>query len=261
MSTPNPLAPEGSLGQQSKGKSNVRIAFFTIAAIHVVLLGGLLNQGCKEKPKAPAEGTVTNAADSGFAPYQAPASNAAPATVATTSAPPALPTDTNPIPTAPATVTPPATVTTPPPATTEGVQEHVVAKNESFSTIAKKYHVTVKAIEAANPGVVSTKLKLGQKLQIPAVSSSAATTTTSDATGGSSTGSTELYTIKAGDRLEKIAKAHGTTVKELMALNNLKTANSIQAGHKLKIPSKGASTSSTPVETPAPAATGTNGGR
>jgi hypothetical protein len=39
MSTPNPLVPEGSL-QQSKGKSNVKIAVLTIAGIHAVLLVG-----------------------------------------------------------------------------------------------------------------------------------------------------------------------------------------------------------------------------
>jgi LysM repeat protein len=46
--------------------------------------------------------------------------------------------------------------------------EYVVVKGDSFAKIAKKNGVSVKAIEAANPGVAPTKLKVGQKLSIPA---------------------------------------------------------------------------------------------
>lgn len=45
------------------------------------------------------------------------------------------------------------------------------------------------------------------------------------------------YTIKAGDTLSKIAKKFGTTVDELITLNNIKNANLIYVGNKLKIKS------------------------
>ena len=45
-----------------------------------------------------------------------------------------------------------------------------------------------------------------------------------------------LYTIHSGDTLGKIAKAHGTTVSALKALNHLKS-DRITAGDKLKLPS------------------------
>src|SRR5450759_3928434 len=53
MNTPNPLVPQGSLleQQKSKGKSNLFIAVISILAIHVVLFGGLLIQGCKPETK------------------------------------------------------------------------------------------------------------------------------------------------------------------------------------------------------------------
>jgi LysM repeat protein len=62
---------------------------------------------------------------------------------------------------------------------------HKVAKGESLYAIAKKYHVTVAAIEKANNITGETKLKLGQNLSIPASSATAdtkpkATTTTAD---------------------------------------------------------------------------------
>ena len=49
---------------------------------------------------------------------------------------------------------------------------HTVASGETFSTIARKYGVSVAAIEAANPGVESSKLKIGQKINLPGKASS-----------------------------------------------------------------------------------------
>lgn len=48
-------------------------------------------------------------------------------------------------------------------------QIYVVKKGDNPTTIAKKFGVTVKALMAANPQVTDpTKLKIGQKLTIPA---------------------------------------------------------------------------------------------
>ena len=43
------------------------------------------------------------------------------------------------------------------------------------------------------------------------------------------------YTVKAGDNLTKIAKAHNTTVPKLKALNNLPNANLIYPGQVIKL--------------------------
>lgn len=45
-----------------------------------------------------------------------------------------------------------------------------------------------------------------------------------------------LYEVKSGDTLEKIAKAHGTSVKTLLEINGLSSPNKIQVGKKLKLP-------------------------
>lgn len=47
----------------------------------------------------------------------------------------------------------------------------------------------------------------------------------------------DVYTVKSGDSLEKIAHAHSTSVKALKELNNLPT-DRIKIGQKLKIPTK-----------------------
>ena len=49
MNNPSPLVPQGSLQQNAKSRSYVKMAFFTVVAIHIVFFGGLLFQGCKKK--------------------------------------------------------------------------------------------------------------------------------------------------------------------------------------------------------------------
>lgn len=44
---------------------------------------------------------------------------------------------------------------------------HEVVSGDSFGKIARKYNTTVAALETANPGVNSSKLKLGQKINLP----------------------------------------------------------------------------------------------
>jgi len=119
--------------------------------------------------------------------------------------------------------------------------EYVVVKGDSFAKIAKKNGVSVKAIQAANPRVEPTKLKVGQKLSIPASAGGAAAPAMAggQAATASSMGG-EAYTVKSGDTLTKIAKAHGTTVKAIKAASNL-TTDHIKVGQKLTISGEGRS--------------------
>ncbi|MEO6034658.1 MAG: LysM peptidoglycan-binding domain-containing protein [Verrucomicrobiota bacterium] len=230
MNTPNPLVPKGSI--PSRGKSTVRIAFFTIAAIHVVFIGGLLMQGCK-KPENKALVEETNNTPPPLMPY----TNDLAATDTNLAAPTVPATASN-------AVAHPPEPTTAEPAPTGASREYVVAKGDSFSTIAKKMHVSVKAIEQANPGVISSKLKVNQKLQLPDSSSASptASATSSSTTGPAESGDTTIYVVKAGDMLEKIARTHSTTSKAIMRMNNLKTTM-IKPGQKLKLPASKAPSS------------------
>ena len=45
----------------------------------------------------------------------------------------------------------------------------------------------------------------------------------------------KTYTVVSGDNLTKIAKAHGTTVAELVKLNGIKDKNLINVGQVLKV--------------------------
>lgn len=232
MNTPNPLVPQGSL--QSKGKSTVRIAFFTIVAIHIVCIGGLLMQGCKksdDKPIAPIE-EDTNALS------LPPMTNEPPPLVESNYAPAPNVNVSTPVPPVYPEVTQPVVPVVP-----DETKEYVVAKGDSFSTIAKKAGVSLKAIQAANPGVDPSKLQIGQKLRVPAASSVASA---APSTVAADNGSSTTYVVKSGDMLEKIAKRNGTSVKTIMSLNNMKTTT-IKVGQKLKLP---ASKSAEPTASP-----------
>ena len=239
--TPNPLIPKGTFLEQ-KGRSHIRLAVFTILAVHVVLLGSLLMAGCKRTVDQAGGEQATN--DVGL--YPAPPVTAVP-TVTETSPPPVI-ADTatggvpTPLPGGATTITGVTADVQPPtpqpsidpaPVTASPQGEHVVMKGDSFSTIAKKYGVTSRAIQDANPGVEPTRLKIGQKLMIPARTASVATATPTNG----ATGAAKTYTVKSGDTLNTIARRNGVTVKELQAANNLTTTR-ITVGQKLRIPSK-----------------------
>jgi LysM repeat protein len=233
MKGPSPLVPQGSFESQAGRKPHVRIAVYTILAVHVVVLGGLLILGCKREDKDAASQVSTN--DLGAV---QPFTNA-PEPLAGTTNLPATPinpvTPTALVPTVPSN---PPIAEVPPAA---AVTEHKIQQGESFSTLASHYGVSVKTIQAANPGVYSTKLMIGQVLNLPPKVTAAANTTGATAPADA----TDTYTVKSGDSLSKIATSHGTTVKELQKLNNL-TTTQIKVGQKLKLPPR-------PAPAPAPA--------
>lgn len=234
MNTPNPLVPQGSL-QNGKSKSNIRIVVFGIVAIHAVFFVGLLMQGCKPDETKPDTKTV-----------QRP----------TPALPPLPPiADTNPL-TPPAPTVAPPTLPVPPPAPMPDpavpaatAKEYTIAKGDFFEKIAKSNGVTVAAIEKANPGVDSKKLKVGQKIQIPAPTPKAAPTTA--APDAAPTEAAGVYAVKSGDTLTKIAAGNGTTVKAIRAANDLKT-DKLKVGQKLKLPGKAASAAAAPEAPAAP---------
>ncbi|MBN8249522.1 MAG: LysM peptidoglycan-binding domain-containing protein, partial [Verrucomicrobia bacterium] len=92
--------------------------------------------------------------------------------------------------------------------------------------------VSLKQLQEANPNVDLAKLKIGQKLQVPAPAlASAADAGTTGTGSGAAT-----HTVRGGENLSRIAKRYGVTVKEIRAANGLKS-NDIKVGQKLRIPS------------------------
>ena len=226
MNNPNPFVPKGSLlEQQSKRRSHMKLGVFCVLLVGVVGLTAMLIQGCKREQNNEAENQPppvdTNVVVMDTNPPPMVASN-----------PPVAP--------------PPVVV--PPPVAPSG-NEYVVVHGDTLAKIAKKNGVTLSALKVANPGVEPTKLKIGQKLALPAGGTAPAASGASVAPDTGMGG--ETYTVKSGDSLTKIAKAHGTTVKAIKAENNLNTDH-IKVGQKLKIPAK--AEAAAPAPAPAPVA-------
>ena len=226
MNNPSPLVPQGSLiEQKNKSRSRVKVAFFCVVGIHVVGLMVLLMQGCKrEQPQPPVDTGLPVMTETNLPPVD-------------TNAVPPVAVETN--------ISAPPVVEVPPPA----AQEYVIQKGDSFYTIGKKLHVSMKAIQDANPNVNPSKLQVGQKIQIPAAAAPLATggAAPGAAIPAATGGGEQPYVVKSGDTLTRIASQHGTTVKALRSANNLKT-DKIKVGDKLVIPAKAAAPAPAPVE-------------
>ncbi|MDB6064338.1 MAG: hypothetical protein JWR26_546 [Pedosphaera sp.] len=241
MNNANPFLPQGSLlEQKNKKRARVKVAVYSIFGFNILFVSLFLIQGCSKHDPAiqndpNAALTATNdlaATDTNTIPsLPVPGTNVVVAQPPVTTTPPPTPVPL-PLPTAQANVS---------------TTDYVIIKGDTYSTISKKFGVSVKALEAANPDVPPSKMKVGKALHVPAATTPAVTTTSNVMTGGAETG--DLYQVKSGDTLSKIATAHGVSIKALRAANTLKT-DKIKVGDKLKIPAKAAPAT---VSTPPPA--------
>jgi LysM repeat protein len=239
MNNPNPFIPQGSLlEQKNRKRSRFQIAVFGIFAFNVLVIAPMLIQGCKRDTSADG-GNTTQTPDNSTQVSAPPAdTNVTPTVSAQTSSVPAA--QVPPVTQPPPPVQPPVSTAT----------EYVILKGDTLDSIHKKFSVSVKAIEDANPGIVPTKLQPGHKIQIPAPTALAVSTSNATVAADGS----ELYVVKAGDNLSTIAKNHHTSVKAIETLNNLKTTR-INVGDKLKMPAPSATappTSTIPAPAPAP---------
>jgi len=105
----------------------------------------------------------------------------------------------------------------------EGSNYYTVKSGDSLWSIAKKNNISVSELKEAN-GLTNNSLSIGQILKIP----SKVEPPVEDA---------NVYIVKKGDSLYKIAINNNTTVSELIQLNNLTNTN-LSIGQRIKIPSK-----------------------
>jgi LysM repeat protein len=118
-----------------------------------------------------------------------------------------------------------------------GTRTHVVRENETLTSIAKRYGVTVEAIIEANKLKDPNAIVIGQTLIIPSNNPSNGAPN-QPAQPPSPPGT---YTVQPGDTLIGIAGKLGVTVEALMAANKITDGAVIQIGQVLKIPGEGGS--------------------
>ena len=254
MNNPNPFLPQGSfLEQKNKARRRLNIVVYFSISLSVVVLMARLIQGCRK----PTDSGETAGTDTNTTVAQLPTNPPDMGTASNTTTPPPV--------TNPPTYTPPPPPPAPPAPPVAATEDYTIVKGDLIANIATHNHVTTKAILDANPGLDPKKLKIGQKIHLPAATSAPTSSapTTSGAADTASAGGMQTYKVKSGDNLTTISKHFHVTIKAIESANNL-TTTSIKVGQVLKIPGA-AAPAPAPAETlpppsmtppsPAPAAT------
>lgn len=110
---------------------------------------------------------------------------------------------------------------------------YTVRRGDNLSKIANHYGIRPEDIKEINR-LRSNELYVGMSLKIPAKSSSVSQYTGSNQISTRSLDQ-KVYTVKRGDTLWKIAKAHGVEISEIAKWNNISPRSKLSPGDKLKI--------------------------
>jgi len=143
---------------------------------------------------------------------------------------------------------------------TEASTEYKVKKGDSFYTIAKKYHLNINDLRAAN-STTAQRLKPGDKIIIPTANKETHKKPNSAEAGKnlvsankketekpivdkavehSATPPRDIYHIvKKGDTLSSISRRYSVSVNDLRELNGLKKSAKLKNGRKLLLRSEG----------------------
>ena len=119
---------------------------------------------------------------------------------------------------------------------------YAVKSGDSLWTIAKKNHLAVAELAAANNLKTSSPLHEGQKLLIPskapvaAPATAGATAKSGDATLPKAAADSVKHTVKNGESLSSIAKKYGVKQGDIAVANNITDPQKIFAGMELIIP-------------------------
>ena len=110
-----------------------------------------------------------------------------------------------------------------------------VRSGDTLEKIARRNGTTINQLCKLN-GISRNKvLHPGDRLRVSGKASSGNDQAGSASSGGSKASGSKTYTVRKGDTLGKIARAHGTTVKKLCRLNGIRESKPIREGQKLKV--------------------------
>ena len=247
-------------------KSKLLVICSSVALLHLLVGGMLFFGGCAtvEEDPLPPGAYIPDAEKN--APSTAPATTQAepvgPSTVY-------VPMDTQPVtppPQPPKKTETKTTVTVPvPPPVPDTQKNHVIQKGDTFWGLSRQYGVSMDEIAAANKDLNPAKLRVGQKVVIPAssgksvkassVKRKSAKTTKPAAKTPSKTKKTTAklvdrdgkYIVRKGDSFSRIAARYHIKAADLAAANNLSLEKPLQIGQKLVIPKPGQKIAAKPV--------------
>jgi LysM repeat protein len=232
--------------------------FGVVVGIHVFALVLIfVNPGCSSpnKPAPSPSETVTKNDEAPSVVSRAAPENVTPVAIANDSPVSSIPPSFDPnatalpairfSPTRPGT---PAAVTlaAPPVGDVTPASTYTVSKGDSLWTIARKHHVSIAEIAAANNIRANTPVRLGQKLIIPTktpatsinvMDTAAAKPTTASVTPAPrASGELVKHVVRPGETLGAIARKYQVKVGEIATANNISDPAKIRPGMELVIP-------------------------
>ena len=121
---------------------------------------------------------------------------------------------------------------------------YIVKRGDTLYSIARDNNISVDTLIKDN-ALSGNVLQIGQtiKIRVPSTSTVVEECIGSEYTPPVSVSPTFNYVVKKGDNLYSIANKYGTSVSEIMKLNNLSN-NNLQLGQVLKIPQTSSSSGS-----------------
>jgi len=125
--------------------------------------------------------------------------------------------------------------------------DYTVQNGDTLYTIARRHHTSIRDVLEANHLDRTSVIKVGQTLHIPLDtylpssqeaprSSSLPLAQKRPSKSSPSSHGTVDYTVQSGDTLYTIARTHHTSIKDLLAANNMERHTVIKVGQHLNVP-------------------------
>lgn len=119
---------------------------------------------------------------------------------------------------------------------------HTIQQGETIAILARRYGVTVAAILQQNEISDPSRLRVGQRVQIPGTSLGVASTSATSTTRARPVESrSSTHAVRSGETIGAIAQRHRVSERALMQANGITDPRRIRVGQQLKIPSSSAS--------------------
>ena len=115
--------------------------------------------------------------------------------------------------------------------------EYVIGRGETLTHVARRFGVSVSAIQAANGGLNPRRIRAGQRIQVPVESGEvvAAAARASAEPATASRASNRTHRVRSGDTLWEIARRYDVSVSQLRRWNAMGSRSQIRPGQNLRV--------------------------